>query len=69
MAIKDIIVPGFVGTDTIKWIVTRGLSLGAVADEWTPVSPGSGSWTAASPTAASWTPASAGSGTWTPVDP
>ena len=23
--IKDIIVPGFVGTSTIKWIVTRGI--------------------------------------------
>ncbi len=30
MAIKDIIVPGFVGTSTIKWIVTRGFSIGAV---------------------------------------
>ncbi len=29
MAIKDIIVPGFVGTSTIKWIVTRGFSIGA----------------------------------------
>ena len=25
MAIKDMIGPGFVGTDTIKWIPTRGL--------------------------------------------
>ncbi len=29
MAIKDIIGPSFVGTTTIKWIVTRGLSIGS----------------------------------------
>ena len=29
MAIKDIIGPGFVGTTTIKWIPTRGLSIGS----------------------------------------
>lgn len=28
MAIKDIIGPGFVGTSTIKFIVTRGFSIG-----------------------------------------
>ncbi len=26
MAIKDIIVPAFIGTVTIKWIITRGLT-------------------------------------------
>ncbi len=26
MAIKDIIVPSFVGTSTVKWIVTRGFA-------------------------------------------
>lgn len=31
MAIKDMIGPGFVGTNTIKWIVTRGLLAGASA--------------------------------------
>lgn len=66
MAVKDIIVPAFVGTDTIKWIVTRGLSLGAVADEWTPQSVGAATWTAADPTAATWSPQSPGSATWTP---
>ncbi len=30
MAIKDIIVPAFVGTATIKWIVTRGFSISSV---------------------------------------
>ena len=29
MAIKDIIVPAFVGTDTIEFIVTRGMGVGA----------------------------------------
>lgn len=33
MAIKDMIGPSFVGTTTIKWIVTRGLTAGAAADE------------------------------------
>ena len=31
MAIKDLIGPGFVGTATVKWIVTRGLTPGAAA--------------------------------------
>lgn len=67
MAIKDIIVPGFVGTDTIKWIVTRGLTLGAVADEWTPQSVGSTDWTAASAGSADWTAQNPTSATWTPI--
>ena len=29
MAIKDLIGPSFVGTSTIKWIVTRGLGSGS----------------------------------------
>jgi len=28
MAVKHLIVPGFVGTTTIKYVVTRGLSVG-----------------------------------------
>ena len=30
MAIKDIIGPGFVGTDTVEWIVTRGFASSSV---------------------------------------
>ena len=33
MAIKDIIVPGFVGTTTIKWLPTRGFNIGVVATQ------------------------------------
>ena len=33
MAVKHLIVPGFVGSTTIKYVVTRGFSIGeAVAD-------------------------------------
>lgn len=35
MAIKDTIVPAFVGTATIKWIVTRGYGALATQDELT----------------------------------
>ena len=31
--IKDIIVPAFVGTSTIKWIVTRGFAPAAVVPD------------------------------------
>ena len=40
MAIKDLIVPGLVGTETVKWLITRGLGdfsaeQGSIADDET----------------------------------
>ena len=69
MAVKDLIFRG-IGQSTspaVTYFLTKGLALGAVADEWTPTSPGSASWTAADPTAASWTAQDPTSATWTPV--
>ena len=68
MAIKDIISLG-IGPSTspgLTYFITFGLSMGAVADEWTPQSVGSATWTASSPTSADWTAQSPGSATWTP---
>ena len=33
MAVKHLIVPGFVGSTTIKYVVTRGFSIGEAAAE------------------------------------
>ena len=49
MAVKDLVVPGLVGTDTIKWLITRGL--GNYDAEVASTTPGVSLFRVADPTA------------------
>lgn len=69
MPIKDIISLGIGPSTTpgLTYFITFGLSMGAVSEIWTPVTPASGSWSTASPETGSWTTVTPASGSWTEV--